>query len=289
MYHAGRNRSRSERCNWRFRACVSSHKKVAFGYSSIKFRIKMKSFLLFVGVLCLVGATASRAAENAGWEEAIRQMPLGTEVKELNRTNAVPLTLKAFQKNSTVKGLIWMPGATDEFYFFKRAHVTLTNDSPTLLDAIRALTNQTWVRVTYSAPLLILHTAEDPMEGMIQVEDQKMAERIAKKHFVKAGVFLDKDWDYVQPILAFQVDTRVEPPRYSPHTTHFYRHSMSVFDLNGMEALTAICLANKTIVHIEKKKLVFEGDTRVRAKPSLEGISTFDAQTLKSIEQKKTE
>ncbi len=45
-------------------------------------------------------------------------MPLGTNVTELNRTNCVGIMLRAFQSNNVVKALIFMPGATDEFYFF---------------------------------------------------------------------------------------------------------------------------------------------------------------------------
>src|ERR1051325_10248028 len=59
------------------------------------------------------------AAEN--WSEALARMPLGSGPTELNRTNCVALLLGAFASNQTVKALIFMPGATDEFYMFRRA------------------------------------------------------------------------------------------------------------------------------------------------------------------------
>src|SRR5712675_1731474 len=76
------------------------------------------------------------------WESALGHMPLGTNVTQLNRTNCVDTMLRAFQSNQTVKALIFMPGATDEFYMFRRARADLTNAHPTLLDAICSLTNQ---------------------------------------------------------------------------------------------------------------------------------------------------
>ena len=95
-----------------------------------------RSFILLVWL-----ATTALADEN--WQSALSVMPLATNVTELNRTNCVPLLLNSFQSNGVVKALIFMPGATDELYFFRRAHATLTNSNPSLLDAVTALTNQT--------------------------------------------------------------------------------------------------------------------------------------------------
>src|SRR5436190_2121416 len=86
-----------------------------------------------VGVVCAANALA------ATWQEALATMPLYKVVPELNRSNAVPLMLLSFQKNAEVKALIFMPGATDEFNFFRRAVAQLTNSKPTLLDAVVAL------------------------------------------------------------------------------------------------------------------------------------------------------
>jgi len=56
-----------------------------------------------------------------------------------------------------------MPGATDEFYFSGARHATLTNSNPSLLDAVTALTNQTYIHATFQPPLL--HTTEDSLDG----------------------------------------------------------------------------------------------------------------------------
>jgi hypothetical protein len=85
-------------------------------------------------------------AKGQDWATALSKMPLVSPARELNRTNCVDLLLRSFGSNQAVRGLVFMPGATDELYFFKRVNVTLTNASPTLLDAVVALTNQTWSR-----------------------------------------------------------------------------------------------------------------------------------------------
>ena len=85
-----------------------------------------------------------------------------------------------------------MPGATDEFYFFRRARARLTNEAPTLLDAVVALTNQTYVRATLNPPFLLLHTAEDPLEPIAVVEDPRTAERVKGRKFEKHALFEDK-------------------------------------------------------------------------------------------------
>ena len=79
-----------------------------------------------------------------------------------------------------------MPGATDEFYFFRRARAELTNSPASLLDAITALTNQTLIRATFRPPLLLLHTEEDLLEPALQVEHPPTADKIKHARFVRA-------------------------------------------------------------------------------------------------------
>ena len=103
-------------------------------------------------------------------------MQLVEPVPELNRTNCVRLMLKSFQASDAVKALVFMPGATDEFYMFRRARARLNGGSPTLLDAVAALTNQTYIRASYQKPLLLLHTDEDPMQPSIRFEGAGLEE-----------------------------------------------------------------------------------------------------------------
>ena len=93
------------------------------------------------------------------------------------------------------------------------------------------------------------------------VHDQHTADRIKRKHFEQHGVFNDRDWDFMQPILSFDLDTRMLPGLYSHESHHFFRHSFAEFDLNGWDALRAVGLAGKTCFAVERKKVVFTGDT----------------------------
>ena len=224
-------------------------------------------FLLFL-------LTPVLAAAQPTWQEAFAKMPLAEKATELNRHNCVRIMLASFQRNPAVQALVFMPGATDEFYFYHRAKATLTNDAPTLLDAVKALTNQTYIRATLSPPLLLLHTDEDPLEPIITIVDQHTADRIRRKHFEKHGVFNDRDWDFMQPILAFDLDTKMLPRLYTHESHHFFRHSFAEFDLSGWDALRAVALAGKTCVTVQKKRVVFTGDTRVFA-PSVPPSSDF--------------
>src|SRR5579864_7477854 len=95
-------------------------------------------------LLWFVAAIAAHAAEP--WETALGRMPLPANVTELNATNCVKVMLGAFQSNSAVKALVFQPGAVDEFYWHQRTKAKLTNNAPSLLDAVHALTNQTQIR-----------------------------------------------------------------------------------------------------------------------------------------------
>jgi hypothetical protein len=201
------------------------------------------------------------------WQEEFARMPLVEKVSELDRHNCVRVMLNSFQRNPAVQALIFMPGATDEFYFFRRARARLTNEAPTLLDAVAALTNQTYVRATFNPPFLLLHTAEDPLEPIAVVEDQRTADRVKSRKFEKHAVFEDKDWDFVEPILAFDVNTHLTPRVHSHNSYHFFRHSLAEYDLNGWDALRAMALADKTKFTVKKRWIAFEGDTRHISKP----------------------
>jgi hypothetical protein len=207
------------------------------------------------------------------WQEEFAKMPLAEKVSELDRQNVVRIMLHSFQRNAAVQALIFMPGATDEFYFFHRAHAHLAGAAPTLLDAVIALTNQTYVRATLNLPFLLLHTREDPLEPIIVIDDQRTADRIKRHHFEKHAIFNDNDWDYVEPILAFDIDTHLTPRVGSHDSYHFFRHSFAEYDLNGWDALRAVALANKTKFTVKKRWVAFAGDDRTFGLP--ENLNNF--------------
>jgi hypothetical protein len=189
-------------------------------------------------------------------------MPLGARVTQLNRTNCVAVMLRAFQSNDVVKALIFMPGATDEFYMFRRAKAELTNASPTLLDALRVLTNQTLIRTTFKPPLLLLHTDEDLLEPDIVIQDQPTAEKLKRAAFLPRLLCDDRDWDFVQPLLKWRLKLDFRPWKSSTDSWHFYRHSFVECGLTGWEALETAALAGKSRFTVRRKQVVFEPDSR---------------------------
>ena len=194
-------------------------------------------------------------------------MPLAPPVAALTRTNCVDVMLRAFQSNATVKALIFMPGATDEFYMFNRARATLTNSAPTLLDAVTALTNQTLIRVTFLPPFLLLHSDEDPLEPLFKITDEVTAEKLRQRKFLPRALCNDRDWDFLMPVLEKQLKMDFRPWPHRRDSWHFYRHSFAAWNLTGWEALQAVSLAGKETFTVEKKRVVFAGDVRVRAAP----------------------
>lgn len=232
----------------------------------------LRDLLRALGPVAVLVCSFSALAYGAepSWPDALSRMPLGATVAELNRTNCVDFMLRAFQSNCVVKALIFMPGATDEFYMFRRARAELTNAAPSLLDAVCALTNETFIRVTFRAPLLLLHTDEDPLEPLVVVEDQRTADKIKHARFVAHGVYNDRDWDFLEPILQHALKTDLRPWRHQFDSWHFYRHSFAAWNLTAWEAMEAAALAGKTKVTVRRKQVVFAVDTRVRAVPKVE-------------------
>lgn len=229
--------------------------------SSFRFK-RMNTRLRFLGTLgrpamwLAVFALTAFSAVGESWQEALARMPLTSHPPEITRTNFAELMLTSFASNQTVKALVLMPGATDEYYFFHRGRTKLTGDDTSLLDAVKALTNQTRIRATFRAPLLLLHTAEDPLEPRSVVRNQKMAVQIKEHHFIPHAEFNDRDWDYLLPILTESLDADFSPTENSRDSWHFYRHSLAGWNLTAWEALEAISLAGKTTFSVEKLYLL---------------------------------
>lgn len=229
---------------------------------------KTKSALPVLTLLLLILlAFCGPVRAQISWQDAFAQMPLREPVTELDRQNCVRVMLASFQRNPAVKALIFMPGATDEFYFFHRARAKLTNAAPTLLDAVIALTNQTYIRAALCRPFLLLHGVEDPLTPLFAIGDPKTAARIQRRKFDRHGIFNDVDWPNMEPKIAFCADTIMEPPPDSHNAWHFFRNSFAEYDLTAWEALEAVAMASKTQFVVKHKLVVFEGDDRPMPKP----------------------
>ena len=233
--------------------------------ASVTSRIRTLWCFFFLFVRLHISCSAAEP-----WQTALESMPLEPGVAELNSSNAVQMMLAAFQSNHVVKGLIFMPGATDEFYFFHRARAQLPKGSLTLLDAVNTLSSQTRIQPTFRAPLLLLHTDEDQLEPIVKSESAALLEKLQSTRFVPHALYYDRDWDYIQPILRKTLKVEILPARYSADSWHFYRHCFAAWNLNGFETLEALVFAGKTRCSIQKQgglslrrtRVVFEPDKR---------------------------
>jgi len=223
---------------------------------------------------CIAGAwlAASILTATAGepWQNALSRMPLGASVKELDRTNCVPLMLDAFQSNSVVKALIFMPGATDELYFFRRAHATLTSANLSLLDAVTALTNQTHIQATFQPPLLLLHTTEDSLDVIAVVKNESTAAKLHQQIVPGRVLLEDADWGAVRSTLKGKLSLGLRPFENASETWHFYRHNFTACGVTDWEMLETLALAGKTTFTVHWLTADFQPDRRAGVTPKLE-------------------
>jgi hypothetical protein len=206
------------------------------------------------------------------WQSALSRIPLGTNVTELNRTNCTLLMLGAFQSNAVVKALVFLPGATDELDFFRRVHAKLTNASPSLLDAVVALTNQTYIRATFQPPLLLLHTTEDSLDVIAIVKNQSTAAKLHRKIIPERVVLNDAGWDEVRMFLGRNLSVGLRPYSDAPDSWHFYRHNLAACGVTDWEMLEAIALAGKTQFTVHWLTADFQIDQRSGVVPDAQDI-----------------
>jgi hypothetical protein len=244
---------------------------VHLGKTARNFAVSLKIVVLRVAeALMLFAILVGNIHAAQTWEDSLARMPLNTQSGELNRTNCVQIMLDAFGSNEVVKALIFMPGATDEFYLFRRATAVLSNSSPSLLDAVSALTNQTFIQATFRSPFLLLHTTEDPIEPDNTVEDRRTADRLKQNARIAHMSCNDRDWDFLQPVLKRSLKISLRPWHYSPDSWHFYRHSFAAWNVDGLQALEIAALAGKSKFTLRRKEGIFKVDPRVRAAPKFD-------------------
>jgi hypothetical protein len=233
----------------------------------------MKYLTNWSGLILLICAASQGASAGEPWQDALARMPLGipqSGVIELNRTNCVPLLLDAFQSNGIVKALIFMPGATDELYFFRRARATLTNANPSLLDAVTALTDQTHIQATFQPPLLLLHTTEDSLDVIAVVKNKSTAAKLHQRLVPGRVLLNDADWGVVRNTLRGKLDIGLRPFENTLPTWHFYRHCFAACGVTDWEMLETLALAGKTTFTVNWLTVDFQPDRREGVAPKLE-------------------
>lgn len=223
-------------------------------------------FYSLIALLAFFTSSLTAAETNSTtWPDALRVMPLSEPAREINETNFAPLVLNSFRSNAVVKGIVLMPGATDEFYFFHRATTKLSATDTNLFAALTALTNQSRIRILHRPPFLLLHTQEDLVDPKLEIASDKMAARLRATPFLPHVVYDDVDWDYLRPILIEKLDATFWPPQNSRESWHFYRHSFAGWGLNGWETLEAIALSGKSTFLLQRT--LFKGRPQLTFKP----------------------
>jgi len=210
----------------------------------------------------IVTAICGRALADETWQDALGRMPLGGHVTELSRNNAIPLMLDAFQSNSVVKGLIFMPGAADDFVFFRRAHATLTDQNPSLADAIIALTNQTYIHAEFRPPFLLLYTTQDVLDPIITIKSKTTAAKLQSRIVPGRIELWDCNWDFVRPQLKNKLSVGLRPFPNSPSTWHFWPNNFAACGLTQWELLEAIALSGKTTLTLHRWTAEYQLDYR---------------------------
>jgi hypothetical protein len=227
----------------------------------------------FIFCVWLAVAAINTFAQGVTWQDALARMPLPAPqngITDLTRTNCVTLMLDSFQSNSVVKAIVFMPGSTDELYFFRRAHATMTNAAPTLLDAVTALTNQTYIRATFVQPLLLLHTTEDSLDGFATIKNESTAEKLRGKIMADRIELSDADWDAARSKLNWKLSIGLRPLPGAAETWHFYRHNIAACGVSQFEMLEVLALAGKTTFTLNWRTAVYQPDSRSGDVPKLQ-------------------
>lgn len=226
----------------------------------------MRHCLLFSGLLL------AHAAAAESWPAALTRMPLGAAGAVLNQTNCAQLLLGGFQSNATVKALIFMPGATDELFFFRRVQATLSNAKPSLFDAVVALTNQSPLRATFQPPFLLIYSEEDVLELAATIQHPRTVEKLKAGKPIPRLLTLDRDWNQLLTMIKKPIGATLLPYRGTRESWHFYRHTFAGWNLTPWETLEASALAGKTQFTVRRGTVVFEVDPRIGAVPQLENF-----------------
>lgn len=211
----------------------------------------------------------SAGAAEETWVAALSRMPLVESPGFLNHTNCPQVLLPSLRSNATAKALVFLPGATDELYFFKRVQVCLTNSAPTLLDAIVALTNQSPLRVTFHPPFVLLYSGEDVLELDFKVKHERTKQKLEQGKPLPHLLAIDRDWTQLLGAMKKQIPATLLPYERTRGSWHFYRHTFAGWNLTPWEALEATALAGKTKFTVVRGGVQFEVDPRVGEIPKL--------------------
>ena len=214
----------------------------------------------FLGWLLLISLQVAARAELT-WQEALSAMPVNTNVLRIAKTAAPQLIFNALRKNEIVKGIVFLPAATDELYFFDHGSRTWAGQPGSLTDALTALTNGTPFKITYQKPLLLVHLDRDRLDTLIPkgaLWDEYRTEW--------SGQWIDLPWERAHSEIS-RVLRGATPAGKSTEAYHFYRIYLAGQGMSGFEFARAVALAGRLKVVQRGTKLHFALDERAMLLP----------------------
>jgi hypothetical protein len=223
------------------------HAAAAEGATDGRSGVEMRLLLLLILVV------SARAQD---WREALAKTPFSKSSFQAYRTEPVELILKSFKPAGEMRGVILMPSAADQLYFFDWGKIEL-GASPSLLDALNALTNKTQALYSFVSPFLLIHMPRDTTSDPLTMADDA-PQKISKRKKKGRVQVLDRPYNRVLPALKDLTGLNYVPDQRDPASWHYYRLSFVGHDLTAPELLRAIAYGTKTSVRVEKKRVVFQ-------------------------------
>jgi hypothetical protein len=207
----------------------------------------VKFILLLILTLC---------TQAQDWRQALAQTPFPKATFHAYQTEPVELLLNAFRPTAEIRGVILMPAASDQLYFFNWGKVELPQN-PTLLEALNALTNKTQLTYSFVSPFLLIHHPRDTTTDPLTFGPD-VAEKFHKRKKSGRVYYLDRPYDRILPALKKVTGLKNIPDQRDPASWHFYRLSIVAYDPSATELLRAIAYGTKTSVQVEKKRVIFK-------------------------------
>src|SRR5881628_1755780 len=192
--------------------------------------MKVLALLAVISGVMILPLPIFSAGAPETWTETLSRMPLPPNTI-LNRDNCMRLMLEGFQSNATVRGLVFLPGVSDDFYLISRDKPKLNATTANLAAAIGALTNGTDVRATFHDGLLVLHLRGEAIEPAVVIKSERNAAKLKLACSTNRVLWIDRHWDKVQPELSSAIGMRVVPGVGSKDAWHFARHNLAAWNV----------------------------------------------------------
>ena len=211
--------------------------------------------VLVAGLALLGNMIAASAAEE--WEEALKKLPFKEGKFEFQKFKGPTALLRAFKGGEQLRGLIFLPGATDYIYFHQGTAFELPRVSRHVLGAITELTNRTSLQATFEAGFLFIHMPEEPLLARMQVRSAGAVEKLKAKAAPKDLLLLDQPWERFLGEALKATEVKVSPPAGDPKSFHFYRCYFRAHDLSSWELLKVLSLTMKAECIVEDEGVEF--------------------------------